>query len=166
MAIKRIVDIKLQPLSWRVLKEQYHYDGVAVDLGRGWLYNMLVQGLRRHPTITPWEVGRELQGLVEGKVYILDYDYQRYGGYLSLPRQANFSVAIYKRERERLCMLTATAHIMAGVSRDTAMKHFLYKAGYDDEEITFAALRKHYQRHFKHIEEDILQDLKELTIQK
>lgn len=163
MAIKQIVDIKLQPLSWRVLKEQCGtFDGVAVNLGRGWLYNLVIQGLRRHPVMSPWEFSRSPQGMVDGKVYILEYDSQRYGNYLSIARQANISVIIFRRERERLCQLVATAHVMGGVGRDTAMRYFLEKYGYDDEEITFAALRKHYQRHCRQYEDSILHDITEL----
>lgn len=162
MGTKRIVDVKLQPLSWRVLREQFPYDGTAVDLGQSWLYNMVTQCLRRHPVTAAWEVSRTLQGLVDGRIYISEYDAHRYGEYLSLARQATLSVLIFRRERERLCQLTATAHIMAGVSRDTAMRHFLDKAGYDESELSFAALRKHYQRHYRHFESDMRQDLSEL----
>lgn len=161
--VKRIVDIKLHPLAWRVLKEQYHYDGTAVELGDSWLYNVLTATLRRHQVIAPWEFSRMPQGLIDGRVYISDYDYQRYGCYMSISKQINFSMIIAKRERERLCQLTATAHIMAGVSRDTAMRYFLEKEGYEDNEISFATLRKHYQRHHRHFEEDMLHDLKELN---
>ena len=156
------VDIKLHPLSWRVLRQQYRYDGVAVDLGKGWLYNIVTQCLRRRPVMSPWEFSRVPQGMVDGKVYILEYDYNRYGGYMSIAKQANLSVIIFRQERERLCNLTATAHVMAGISRDTAMRYFLEKEGYEDDEISFAALRKHYQRHYRHFEDDILHDLKEL----
>ena len=162
MATKRTVDIKLHPLSWKVLQQQYNYDGYAVDLGRGWLYKVVTKCLRRHPVMSPWEFSRAPKGMVDGKVYILEYDYNRFGGYMSTASQANLSVIIFRRERERLCHMTATAHVMAGVSRDTAMRYFLDKEGYDDHEISFAALRKHYQRHFRHFEDDMLHDLKEL----
>lgn len=160
------VDIKLHPLSWRVLRQQYRYDGVAVDLGKGWLYNIVTQCLRRRPFMSPWEFSRVPLGMVEGKVYILEYDYNRYGGYMSIAKQANLSVIIFRQERERLCNLTATAHVMAGISRDTAMRYFLEKEGYEDDEISFAALRKHYQRHYRHFEDDILHDLNQLNMLK
>ena len=164
--MKHTVDIKLQPLAWKVLKKQFNYDGNAVDLGRGWLYNIVTQCLRRHPVISPWEFSRMPQGMVDGKLYILEYDYNRYGGYMSISKQANLSLIIFRRERERLCHLTATAHVMGEVSRDTAMRYFLEKEGYEDDEISFAALRKHYQRHYRHYEDDILHDLKELKCAK
>ncbi len=166
MANKCIVDIKLHPLSWKVLREQYRYDGVAVDLGKGWMYNVVTQALRRHPVVSPWELGRIPQGMVDGKVYVLEYDCQRYGSYMSVAKQANISVIIFRRERERLCQLTASAHVMLGVGRDTAMRYYLEKAGYEDNEISFAALRKHYQRHYRHNEEVIAHDMYELDMLK
>lgn len=156
----------MHPLSWHVLKIQYNFDGTAVDLGSGWLYNIVTQCLRRRPVMSPWEFSRTLQGMVDGKVYILEYDYNRYGGYMSIAKQANLSVIISCKERERLCNLTATAHVMAGISRDTAMRYFLEKEGYEENEITFAALRKHYQRHYRHFEDDILHDLNQLNMLK
>lgn len=165
MATKRTVDIKLHPLSWHVLKKQYNFDGEAVDLGKGWLYDIVTQCLRRHPVMSPWEFSRTPQGMTDGKVYILEYDYNRYGGYMSIAKQTKLSTIIFCRERERLCNLTATAHVMAGVARDTAMRYFLDKEGYDDNEISFAALRKHYQRHYRHFEDDIMHDLTQLTNQ-
>lgn len=166
MENKRIVDIKLHPLSWRVLRDQYAYDGIAVDLGHGWLYNMATLCLRRHPVMAAWEFNRMPQGMVDGRIYITDYDSQRYGDYMSLAKQATLSVVIFRQERERLCQLVATAHVMAGVSRDTAMRYFLDKAGYEDYEISFAALRKHYQRHYRHFEDNIFHDFNELNATK
>lgn len=164
--MKRTVDIKMHPLSWHVLKKQYNFDGTAVDLGSGWLYKIVTQCLRRRPVMSPWEFSRTLQGMVDGKVYILEYDYNRYGGYMSIAKQANLSVIISRKERERLCYLTATAHVMASISRDTAMRYFLEKEGYEEDEITFAALRKDYQRHYRHFEDDILHDLNQLNMLK
>ena len=164
--MKHTVDIKLHPLAWQVLKQQYKYDGIAVDLGKSWLYKVFVASLRRHPVVAPWEFSRMPQGLVDGRVYITDYDFQRYGGHMGIAKQLNFSMIVTKRERERLCLLTATAHVMAGISRDTAMRYFLEKEGYEEDEISFAALRKHYQRHYRHYEDDILHDLKELKCAK
>lgn len=164
--MKVAIDIKLHPLSWRVLKEQYDYDGNAVDLGKSWLYGIVTQCLRRHPVVAAWEFSRMPQGMVSGRIYITEYDYNRYGGYLSIAKQANLSLIIFRKERERLCLLTATAHVMAGVGRDTAMRHFLQKAGYEESEMSFAALRKHYQRHYRHFESDIYQDYRELKQRK
>ena len=45
MADKITIDIALHPLAWKVLRQQYHYDGKAVDVGNGWLYSVIVQGL-------------------------------------------------------------------------------------------------------------------------
>jgi hypothetical protein len=55
---------------------------------------------------------------------------------------------------------------MAGVSRDTAMRYFLEKEEYEEDEISFAALRKHYQRHYRQNEDDILHDLNQLNMLK
>lgn len=163
--MKHIVDIKLHPLAWRVLKENYSYDGKAVDLGKGWMYNLITQGLQRQYNVAPWEFKRQRIDTVDGKVYISNYDAERFGCYISLTRAANISSIIYKRERERLCSLTMMAHVIGGIKRDVAMRHFLWKEGYNDNEMSFEALKKYYQRHFRNKEDSMYLDMRELRNQ-
>lgn len=163
--MRQTVKIKMQPIAWHVLRNQYQFDGRAVDLGNGWLYNVFTQCLRRHPLVSAWETTSQPTGLEEGLIYITEYDFNRFGCYMPLSKQATFSLIISTKERERLCSMVACAHIMAGVGRDTAMRYYLEKECYEDNEITFAALRKHYQRHYRHYEDSIMHDIKELRTQ-
>lgn len=163
MADKITIDIALHPLAWKVLMQQYNYDGKAVDVGHGWLYCLIVQGLERQHVITSGELRKKPKGLVDGKVYIYADDFLRYGRHLRLSRQANISRVIYRKERERLCNQIAVFHIATGIERNKVMRHFLEKADLQEDELSFEALKKYYQRHYRQKEDDILHDIKELS---
>lgn len=162
MADKMTIDISLHPMAWKMLKRHYSYDGIAVDVGNGWLYSVIVQGLERKQIITSGELRKKAKGLVEGKVYIYTDDFMRYGRYLRLSRQANISRAIYKAERDRLCNEIAVLHVATGIERNKVMRYFLDKEDLEEAELSFEALKKYYQRHHRQNEDDILQDIKEL----
>lgn len=166
MNYKPTIDIMLHPLAWHALRRDFPFDGTAVDLGRSWAYNIITQGLQRSYKAAPWEFSRQREAATYGKIYITQYDAERYGLHMSLTRQANFSCIIYRLERQRLCQLTAYAHVMGGFSRDAAMRHFLDIDDIADQEITFQSLRKYYQRNYRQNEELIRQSISILQQEK
>ncbi len=164
MAEKMTIDIALHPLAWKVLKQQYHFDGKAVDVSHGWIYSLILQGLERNQIITPIrDKARLPKNLISGKVYIYYDDILRYGRFMRLPRQANISRALYRYERERLCHQIAVFHVATGIERNKVMRHFLDSEDIEEEELSFEALKKHYQRHYRHKEERILLDIRQLN---
>lgn len=163
MADKITIDIALHPLAWKVLKQQYHYDGKAVDVGSDWLYSLIVQGLEKRQVITSGETRKKPKQLVDGKVYIYTDDFLRYGRFLRLSRQANISRVLYRKERESICNKIAVFHVATGIERNKVMRYFLEKADIQEDELSFEALKKYYQRHYRQKEDDILHDIKELN---
>lgn len=158
------VELWLHPLAWHVLRRDYAYDGRAVDV-KGWLYNMVCQGLQRQMVVTASELRRQRKGLVKGAVYISIYDYQHLGCYLRLSRQANISTAIYRQERERLCHLAAILANTKGISNNRAIREILIAEDISDEELSYEALKKYYQRKCGHLNEFYKQIINKLDIQ-
>ena len=146
------VELWLHPLAWKVLQRDYPCEGGAAE-AKGWLYNLVCQGLRRRMVVTASEVRRQRRGLVQGAVLISVHDYHRYGGYLWLSRQANISTALYRQERDRLAWLAAITIAATGQPSDKVIRQILESEGIEEEELTFEALKKHYQRHGGQIEE-------------
>lgn len=163
MAKKITVDIALHPLVWKLLKSQYSFDGHAVDVGHDWLYSLIVSSLERRHIITASELRRRPKGIVDGKVYIYYEDFIRYGGYIRSARQANISRVIYRQERERLCQTVAVFHIATGIERNKVMRYFLEKEGIEEDELSFETLKKHYQRNYRHKEDDYYLAIKEMN---
>lgn len=157
------IDINLHPLAWKVLKNEYDFDGKAVDVGKGWLYYLILQGLEREQVVIPYrDKSRLPKNLVKGKVYIYYEDSLRYGQFLRLPRQANISRVLVSKFREKICQTVAVFHIATGIDRNKVMRRFLENEDVEEEEMSFEALKKHYQRHYRHKEKDLLQYINEL----
>ena len=170
MSEKITIELALHPLAWKVLKRDYHYDGRAVDVGRGWLYYIILQGLERQQVLTPMrDKSRMPKNLVKGKVYILYEDSLRFGRYMRLPRQANISRMLYRQKKEQLCQQVALFHVATeneyekGIERNKLMRHFLETEGIEEDELSFEALKKHYQRHYRQKEEIIRHEIKQLN---
>lgn len=100
--------------------------------------------------------------LVKGKIYILYEDSLRYGRYMRLPRQANISRVLFKQKREQLCLQVAIFHIATDIERNKLMRHFLEKEDIEEDELSFEALKKHYQRHYRQKEDAIIHEIKTL----
>lgn len=164
MADKITIDLALHPMVWKVLQLQYDYDGVAVDVGHDWLYALIVSSLERRQIITAGELRRRPKGLVGGQVYIGYDDFVRHGRFIRLSKQANISRVVYRVARERLCYAVAVFHVATGIERNKAMRYFLDKYDFTDDEMSFEALKKHYQRNFRQKEDEYIMDIKEIRI--
>jgi len=164
MSEKITIELALHPIAWKMLKKDYHFDGKAVDVGRGWFYYLILQGLERQQVLTPMrDKSRMPKNLVKGKIYILYEDSLRYGRYMRLPRQANISRVLFKQKREQLCLQVAIFHIAADIERNKLMRHFLEKEDIEEDELSFEALKKHYQRHYRQKEDAIIHEIKTLN---
>ncbi len=164
MSEKITIELALHPIAWKMLKKDYHFDGKAVDVGRGWLYYLILQGLERQQVLTPMrDKSRMPKNLVKGKIYILYEDSLRYGRYMRLPRQANISRVLFKQKREQLCLQVAIFHIAADIERNKLMRHFLEKEDIEEDELSFEALKKHYQRYYRQKEDAIIHEIKTLN---
>ena len=164
MKEKITIEIALHPLAWKMLKKEHYFDGKAVDVGRGWLYYLILQGLERQQVVIPCrDKSRLPKNLTKGKIYIFYEDSLRYGHFMRLPRQANISRVLLRLKKERLCQAVAVFHIATGIERNKVMRHFLEKEGIEEEELSFEALKKHYQRHYRHKEQLLSQELNELN---
>lgn len=158
------IELTLHPVVWKMLKQDYQYDGKAVDVGRGWLYYIILQGLEKQQVLTTMrDKSRMPKNLVKGKIYILYEDSLRFGKYMRLPRQANISRVLLKLKREEICQKVAVYHTATGEERNKLMHHFLEKNNIEEDEISFDTLKKHYQRHYRQKEDAIRQEIRELN---
>jgi hypothetical protein len=156
------VDIALHPVAWKVLRGKYSYDGTAVDVGHGWLYSLIVQSLEHRHIILAGELKRNPIKMVRGAVYISERDYLHHGGYIRLSRQANISRAIYRMERDIMCNKIAVMYATTGIERNKIMRQILDEHDLAEDEMSFEALKKYYQRNYRQKEEDITNTIKEL----
>lgn len=162
--MRNTATLNMKPLAWKVLKREYGFDGVAVELTSSWVYPIIASSLKRHLTYTAAELRRRPQGMVEGKVYITDYDFRRYGFHLPIAVQTNISNTVCRQEMDHICRLVCAMHVFGGVSKRAAMMHYLAVYGYDFEDLNPEQLKKHYQRHFANIEKGYREDIQQIKM--
>lgn len=163
MADKVTIDIALQPLAWKVLRNGKPKDGSPVDLENSWIYSLILQSLEREQVVvTCRDKSRMPKKLEQGKILLRYEDMLRHGRYIRATRQWDISRLLVKMKREMLCQAVAVYYIATGIDRNKVMRHFLDTEDIDEEEISFEALKKHYQRHYRHKEESLLQGITEL----
>ena len=162
MKDKITIELNMHPLAWRVLKNNVLFDGIAFDIEKSWLYNLIIQNLQRKKTIMAGTLNRVSKKLVAGKIYITKYDFDRFGGEIRIDNQAGISQVICKYERDKLCKEIATAHVFSGIGRGVIIRYLMDKYDYEDDELKFATLKKHYQRHCIQYEDSLSVDLMNL----
>ena len=161
MADKISISIALHPLAWKLLRQQYRYDGTAVDLGNGWLYTLIVQGLKRRPILGAAEI-RHPTPFEKGSIYITQRDYLHHGDYLPLHLQAKISLSIYRHELHAICQQVALIHVATGIARNIIMRQILEDHHLEEEDIKFGTLKKHYQRNYRQKEPYISQSINQM----
>lgn len=151
------VDLHLHPLAWHVLRRECGTtpDGtVKMYLSR---YHPLLVAMLERRLITPAEyITKPVKGR-EGKVFIYDNDFYRRGCYLRPNRQEWLSRIITEDEKHRLCLFTAAIY-STGLPRDTAMRYFIEKEDYEQDELNFPQLKKYYQRNYSDNEKELFAD--------
>ena len=153
------VTLLVKPLARRALLRLCPFDGSAFNPYGTWLYPLLRASLRHRPSSSRQSLHKNLLSV---RLYIPEWDALHFGSFLPLPLQLNISATLCALERENLCQLVCAAHLLTPVSRAAAMRFYLDKFGYETDEINYPQLKKHYQRHYVHFEEQYLADLQQL----
>ena len=153
------VTLHLKPLARRALIRLCPFDGHAFDISHSWIEPLLRASLRHRPSPPPQQAPANL---VPVRLYISDWDAQHLGFFVPQPLQLNISSTLCTLERDNLCRLVCAAYLFTTASRAQAMRFYLDKFAYENDEINYPQLKKHYQRHFVHFEQQYLTDLQEL----
>ncbi len=158
------VELKLHPLAWHVLRRECPTDTKgAVILTGSRYYPLVVSQLERRYIIPAAYVTKPLSGEA-GKVLITMFDFRLHGCHVRPDRQERISSIIEADERHRLCILVAALHA-TGLPRDSCMRYFLLKEDYSFQAMNFARLKKHYQRNYGFLEDELEQNRLEIKRQ-
>jgi len=163
---KARVALRFHPMVWKVLKKEYGYDGMAVDLSGSWIYPMITMALEREEFLSSREERRISAQMQEDYVYVSIYDIRRFGCNIRLSRMAAISTTIYQREREKICHVVAAMTASGLVTRQEAMREILMREDFDEEDLRLDTLKKQYIRNFRHIEEAYCEIYKDLYSEK
>jgi len=118
------------------------------DLRRHLLYNFVSVGLSRSSISVPSMLPMQYEKMRTIKVAITSWDYHHYGWDIPPIHQVAMSNHIYKQILFDACYRIMISHVFGGLPRDTAIKEYLAEHCFNERELNYAALRKHYQRHW------------------
>ena len=162
------IELNLHPLAWRVIQREccankIAEDKVIYDVKGTWIYEAIKLGLRKKRDSGKSTVPDKYKS---GNVYVCQRDFFRRGSYLAIDNQILISQALVKIEKDKLCREIASAHIYSGVPVGTAIRYLILKYMYENDEISWHTLKKHYQRHGKPYEQELQIDFEELVLKK
>lgn len=140
--------IKVHPAVFRHIDNTFEKVSGAYDLRGHLFYSFISVGLSRQTVNTPSMIPLLYEKMKEVKVVITSYDYHHYGWTIPPVHQVAMSNHIYKQILFDACYRIMVSHVFGGLPRDTAIKEFLSEHLFEEDELNYPALRKHYQRHW------------------
>lgn len=148
---KRItVKLRLSPLAWQVIKKECERGWFAYDISKTYLYDIVKSQLtkKQQPPLEPDD-----EKHLTDSVFITMRDFELYGCEIRHESHALISHIIERTARREINTFIATA-VACGIKRDTAIKQYLFENDID-EQLTFHAAKKYYQRNCKEMEEEM-----------
>jgi len=140
--------IKVHPAVFRYIDNTFEKTSGAYDLRGHLLYNFISTGLNRKSINMPSMIPLMYEKMKEIKIVIGSFDYHHYGWEIPPIHQVAISNHIYKQILFDACYRIMVSHVFGGLPRDTAIKEYLNEHFFEEEELNYPALRKHYQRHW------------------
>jgi len=141
-------EIKVHPAVFRYIDNTFNKKGNVYDLRGHLFYNFVSVGLSRRSINVPSMLPLQYEKMKAIKVALTSWDYHHYGFDIPPVHQVALSNHIYKQILFDACYRIMISHVFGGLPRDTAIKEYLAEYCFEECELNYAALRKHYQRHW------------------
>ena len=146
------VEIKLHPAVQKLIENTFNKVDDIYDFRRHLLYNFISIALCRSSVKLPSLLPVHYEKLKTIKVAITSWDFNNIGKEIPPKQQMLISNLMYKQILYDACYRIMICHIYGNLPRDTAIKNYLAENGFEEYELNYAALRKHYQRNWIEIE--------------
>jgi hypothetical protein len=140
--------IRVHPAVFRHIDNTFNKVGNAYDLRGHLLYNFISVGLSRSSVKVASMLPLQYEKMQQIKVVISSWDYNHYGWEIPPIHQVALSNHIYKQILFDACYRIMICHVFGSLPRDTAIKEYLWEHCFEESELNYPALRKHYQRHW------------------
>jgi hypothetical protein len=140
--------IRVHPAVLRYIDNTFDKIKDVYDLRRSMLYGFISAGLSRHTINATSMLPLQYEKMKTVKVAITSWDYHHFGWDIPPIHQVALSNHIYKQILFDACYRVMICHVFGGLPRDAAIKEYLSEHLFEEHELNYAALRKHYQRHW------------------
>lgn len=143
------ISLKVYPAVFRYLENNFPKNVQGVyDLLDSPYYCLISSMLSRSTIKTPSLVPMSYSRFVPIKTYITEFDFYHYGWEINERQQYNLSKTILHVILQNACHEIAVAHVCMNISRDRAIRNFIYENLFEDDELSYSYLIKYYQRNY------------------
>lgn len=149
------VPFSFDPAVLRYLETFFNCKSEFVDLRKSFLYPFFILCLSRISCKSKKTNSSSFRSFIEGNIVIKEWDYTHYGDNITPAAMIQVNNLIYKLIVRDACYRIMIAHVFSGLPRDTCIRDYLFEIGFKDEELSYAALRKYYQRNWTNKEKEL-----------
>ena len=153
------IEFKVLPLVYRYISEHYVCKNNAFDVFGSPLYYLISSGLSRSNIATPSRISAKYQSYVPIRIYITEWDFYHYGWEMTAVQQVRLSNIIKSQIIETICEKTMVLHCYTHIPREAIIRELMSQNFIEEEELSLASVKKHYQRHFLKKEEKLIENV-------
>ncbi|MDL2308349.1 hypothetical protein LJC53_02060 [Bacteroidales bacterium OttesenSCG-928-C03] len=166
MASKNIykVKVRVHPAVHRHLENNFQKKQGAFDLRKHFYYKLVSAGLSRGKVAVPSMLSKRYGKLKEVEILVTSWDYHHFGDQIAPVYQVSLSKYLYEELLYNACQYVLLVHVLGLIPRDTAIKEYLLNNLFEQDELNYPALRKHYQRHWMETERTLKEDIANMSI--
>lgn len=153
--MKYTVEIKLHPTVYRYFDNNIKKDHGVFDVCKTPWYYLISSALSRKNINTSSKTSKKFKNYIPVKVYITEYDFYHYGFELTEYVQSCINKTLLSQIINNACYEIALLHVLKGISRLSATRHYIDCNLYEDNELKTETLYTYYKRNWIKKEEEI-----------
>ncbi len=151
--------IKVLPLVFRYISENYVCKQNAFDVFNTPLYYLISSGLSRSNIAIPSRISAKYQSYVPIRIHITEWDFYHYGWEMTPLQQIRLSNIVKSQIIREICEKAMVLHCYTHIPREAAIRELMSQNYFEEEELSLASVKKHYQRHFLKQEEKLIENI-------
>lgn len=156
------ITVRVEPAVKRYLLNRFPVRNGAIDMTGSRYYWLVSQMLSKNNVSHPSKVPKRYERCVPVSFVITQDDFYTYGWIVPELQQWSFSRAIMGELVDKACHQIALLTVTTGCSRSRAISTVLNNELYEDNELSYAHIRKHYYRKYMGEEKQIRQMVEEI----
>ena len=156
------IKIHVAPLVKRWLDNNFKIRNNAYDISLSSFYFMFSGALQQSHFNAPSILSRKYAGFVEVFIYITEFDFYHYGWEISPLQEVRLSKCCTRLLLDDICNRAMVLHCYLKHPLAKTLLELYNQQFIEESELRFVTLQKYYHRHFRHREQQLLENLRYL----
>lgn len=149
------VNFSFDPAVLRYLENNFSKIDGAFDIRKGFVYSFIILCLQRNNCKRKMPVPSSFVSFIETTIVVKEWDFGHFGEAISAYSMIQVNNLLYKLMIRDACYRIMVAHVFAGIPRDTCIRDYLFECNFQENELSYEALRKFYQRNWTQNEKEL-----------